>query len=109
MSLLVKCYDNKMVKSPFILIIVYLIKPQMANQQQKKQKTITLTPPTYRTDRTHPPLSTDSCKWIACCIFRPALGCWALQTLVEIVIFNVFAAKTLKKQFAANFSKKQIS
>ena len=25
-----------------------------------------------------------------CCTFRPAFGCWALQTLVEIVIFSVF-------------------
>ena len=32
-----------------------------------------------------------------CCIFRPAFGCCALQTLVEIVIFSVFAAKNLKK------------
>ena len=32
-----------------------------------------------------------------CCIFRPAFGCCALQTLVEIVFFSVFAAKNLKK------------
>ena len=25
-----------------------------------------------------------------CCIFRPAFGCCAFQTLVEIVIFSVF-------------------
>ena len=36
MLLLVKCYDNKMVKSPLILIILYLIKPQVANQQKKR-------------------------------------------------------------------------
>ena len=40
----------------------------------------------------------SSCVCITdCCIFRPAFGCCALQTLVEIVIFNVFAAKNLKK------------
>ena len=33
-----------------------------------------------------------------CCIFRPALGCCALQTLVKIVIFSVFCAKKPKKQ-----------
>ena len=33
-----------------------------------------------------------------CCIFQPAYGCCALQTLVEIVIFSVFCAKNLKKQ-----------
>ena len=32
-----------------------------------------------------------------CCIFLPAFGCCALQTLVEIVIFSVFAANNLKK------------
>ena len=32
-----------------------------------------------------------------CCIFWPAFGCCALQTLIEIVIFNVFSAKKLKK------------
>ena len=36
-----------------------------------------------------------------CCIFRPAFGCCALQTLVEIVIFSFFSAKKLKK--AINF------
>ena len=46
-----------------------------------------------------------------CCIFWPAFGCCALQPLVKIVIFSVFAAKNLKKarnfnKFAANFSKK---
>ena len=34
--LLVKCYNNKMVKFPFNLIISPLIKPQVANQQQQK-------------------------------------------------------------------------
>ena len=29
--------------------------------------------------------------WYICCIFWPAFGCCALQTLVEIVFFNVFA------------------
>ena len=33
----------------------------------------------------------------ACCIFWPAFRCCARQTLVQIVIFSVFAAKTLKK------------
>ena len=37
---LVKCYDNKMAKSPYNLIIHPLIKPQVANQQQQ-QKNIT--------------------------------------------------------------------
>ena len=32
-----------------------------------------------------------------CCIFRPAFGCCALKTLVEIDIFSVFAAKNIKK------------
>ena len=32
------------------------------------------------------------------CIFGPAFGCCALQKPVEIVIFNIFAAKNLKKQ-----------
>ena len=31
------------------------------------------------------------------CIFRPAFGCCALQTLIETVIFSVFYAKKLKK------------
>ena len=35
---------------------------------------------------------------LGCCIFRPAFGCCALQTLVEIVIFSIFVAKNLKKQ-----------
>ena len=33
-----------------------------------------------------------------CCIFRPAFGCCARQTLVEIVIFSVFCAKKCKKK-----------
>ena len=32
-----------------------------------------------------------------CCIFRPAFGCWALETLVEIVILSVFFCKKAKK------------
>ena len=32
-----------------------------------------------------------------CCIFWPAFGCCAPQMLVEIVIFSIFYAKTLKK------------
>ena len=32
------------------------------------------------------------------CIFQPAFGCCALQTLLAIVIFTVFSAKKLKKQ-----------
>ena len=43
-----------------------------------------------------------------CCIFRPAFGCCALQTLVKIVIFSVFYAKNLKKQeICSKFLKKQ--
>ena len=30
---------------------------------------------------------------VTCCIFWPAFGCGPLQTLVEIIIFSVFAAK----------------
>ena len=30
--------------------------------------------------------------------FQPAFGCCPLHTLVEIVIFSICAAKTLKKQ-----------
>ena len=33
-----------------------------------------------------------------CCIFPPAFGCCAPQTLVEIVIFSIFYAKKLKKR-----------
>ena len=44
-----------------------------------------------------------------CCIFRPAFGCCACQTLVKIVIFSIFCAKNIKsKKFAANFSKKTV-
>ena len=32
---LVKCYDNKMAKSPYSLIIHPLVEPQVANQQQQ--------------------------------------------------------------------------
>ena len=46
-------------------------------------------------------------SWDECCIFRPALGCCTLQTLVEIVIFSVFNAKKLKKQeICSKFCKK---
>ena len=34
---------------------------------------------------------------LSCCIFRPAFGCCALQTLVEKVIFSIFSAKNFKK------------
>ena len=46
-------------------------------------------------------------RYLQCCKFRPAFGCSARQTLVEIVIYNVFAAKKSKKskKFAANFCK----
>ena len=40
-----------------------------------------------------------------CCIFWPAFGCCALQTLVEIVIFSIFSAKrarNLQQIFAKN-------
>ena len=45
-----------------------------------------------------------------CCIFQPAIGCWALQTLVEIVIFSVFCAKKLlkSKKVGAKFCKKHV-
>ena len=33
-----------------------------------------------------------------CCIFRPVFGCGTLQMLVEILIFNVFNDKKLKKE-----------
>ena len=36
-----------------------------------------------------------------CCIFRPAFGCCALQTLVEMTIFSIFTHFFLKK--ARNF------
>ena len=49
-------------------------------------------------------------KWAVlihvCCIFQPAFGCCALQALVKIVIFSVFAAKNLKKERNLNFNKK---
>ena len=35
-QLLVKCYDIKMVKSPYNCVIFPLTQPQVANQQQKK-------------------------------------------------------------------------
>ena len=34
---------------------------------------------------------------LLCSNFRPAFGCCARQTLVELVIYSVFAAKNLKK------------
>ena len=44
------------------------------------------------------------------CIFRPAFGCCALQTLIETVIFSVFYAKKLKKarNLQQIFAKKQL-
>ena len=46
---------------------------------------------------------------VTCFIFRPGFGCCALQTLVQILFFNVFCAKRLKrrkgKKFEAKFSK----
>ena len=36
--LLVKCYDNKMVKSPLTWVIYPLTQPQVENQQQQQQK-----------------------------------------------------------------------
>ena len=44
---------------------------------------------------------------VACCIFRPAFGCCALQLLVEIVIFSVFNGKKPKKarNLQQNFTK----
>ena len=42
-----------------------------------------------------------------CCIFQPAFGCCALQTLVEIFIFNVFELKMRKKRnLQKNLAKK---
>ena len=38
MLLLVKCYDNKMVKSSYNYVVYPLIQPQVANQQNKYQK-----------------------------------------------------------------------
>ena len=35
-----KCYDNKMVKSPYNCVIFPLTQPQVANQQQQQQKII---------------------------------------------------------------------
>ena len=37
MLIWLKCYDNKMARSPFSLIILPLIRPQVANQQQQKK------------------------------------------------------------------------
>ena len=37
MLLLVKCYDKKMVKSPFNCVIFPLTQPQVARQQQQKK------------------------------------------------------------------------
>ena len=42
---------------------------------------------------------------INCCIFWPAFGCWALQTLVKICIFN--GKKLKNKKIAAKFNKKK--
>ena len=38
--LLVKCYDNKMAKSPYNCFIFPLNQPQVANQQQQKKKEV---------------------------------------------------------------------
>ena len=35
--------------------------------------------------------------WVECCIFRPAFGCCAVQSLVKRIIFSIFSAKKLKK------------
>ena len=35
MQLLLKCFDNEMVKSPYNYVIFPLTQPQMANQQKK--------------------------------------------------------------------------
>ena len=43
-----------------------------------------------------------------CCIFRPAFGCYACQTLVKIVIFSVFCAKNQKKPFKKARNLRQI-
>ena len=43
MLLLVKCYDNKMVKSPCNLVNFLLTQPQVANQQQQKKNVKVLT------------------------------------------------------------------
>ena len=37
MLVLVKCYDNKMVKSPYNCFILPLTQPQVANQKKKKK------------------------------------------------------------------------
>ena len=39
----------------------------------------------------------QTCLYHACCIFRPELGCCALQTLVKICFLNIFHTKMLKK------------
>ena len=39
--LLVKCYDNNKVKSPYNWVISSLTQPQVANQQKKREKTFT--------------------------------------------------------------------
>ena len=40
MQWLVKCYDNKMVKSPLTWVIYLLTQPQVANQQKEKEKNV---------------------------------------------------------------------
>ena len=45
-------------------------------------------------------LGSSSCEGSCqqtCCIFWPAFGCWALQMLSKMCVFNVFCAKKLKK------------
>ena len=34
---MVKCYDNKMIKSPYNFVIFLLTQPQVANQQQQQK------------------------------------------------------------------------
>ena len=42
MQLQLKCYDNKMVKSPFNFVIFLLTQPQMANQKKYQWRLLTL-------------------------------------------------------------------
>ena len=48
-------------------------------------------------------------SYVICCMFRPAFGCCALQTLVKIVIFSIFTHFFLKKQeICCKFQEKQV-
>ena len=47
---------------------------------------------------TYQPFNIQILDFINCCIFWPAFGCCARHTLVEIVIFSIFATKNVKKQ-----------